>query len=203
MTITEHGYTTTEARDLSKLGLEQCIDKMEATFSQPQPAQTQKETAMQKIVTSIWFEKDAEEAANYYVSLFKNSRITSIIRSLSDNPAPKGSVVAIDFELDGQALNIINGGPEFKFSEATSLLVNCEDQKEVDRLWDKMIADGGQPGPCGWLKDKYGFSWQIVPVLLNRLIQDPDKVKADRAMQAMLKMGKLDSAALQRAFDGK
>jgi predicted 3-demethylubiquinone-9 3-methyltransferase (glyoxalase superfamily) len=158
---------------------------------------------MQKIVTSIWFEKDAEEAANYYVSLFRNSKITRVFRSLSDNPAPKGSVVAIDFELDGQTFNIINGGPAFKYSEATSLLVNCADQKEVDRLWDKITADGGEPGPCGWIKDKFGFSWQIVPVLLDKLIRDPDPIKADRAMQAMLKMGKLDSAALQRAFDGK
>jgi predicted 3-demethylubiquinone-9 3-methyltransferase (glyoxalase superfamily) len=158
---------------------------------------------MQKIVTSIWFEKDAEEAANYYVSLFKNSRITNILRSFSDRPSPKGSVVAVDFELDGQAFNIINGGPEFQFSEATSLLVNCEDQKEVDRLWDKIIADGGTPGPCGWIKDKYGFSWQIVPVILNKLLADRDHAKADRAMQAMLKMGKLDSDALVRAAEGK
>ncbi len=158
---------------------------------------------MQKITTALWFEKDGEKAAEYYCSLFKNSKIVRVFRSRGDVPAPKGSVVAIDFVLDGNQFNIINGGPMFQLSEAVSLSVDCEDQAEVDRLWDKMIADGGTPGPCGWLKDKFGLSWQIVPRILNKLIYDADEKKTQRAVEAMLSMGKLDAAALQRAFDGK
>lgn len=157
---------------------------------------------MQKIVPSLWFDTQAEEAANFYVSIFANSRIVEVMRYGSAGPRPEGTVMTVDFELEGQAVNAINGGPEFRFSEATSLLVNCESQAEVDRLWER-LTDGGQPGPCGWLKDRYGFSWQIVPIALGEMLGDPDRVKAQRAMKAMLEMSKLDVDALRRAFEGE
>ena len=149
---------------------------------------------MQKIVTSLWFDDQAEKAANYYVSIFPNSRIQNVTRYGSAGPRPEGMVMTVDFRLAGQEFNAINGGPEFTFTEATSLLVNCQTQEEVDDLWDK-LGKGGEPGPCGWLKDKYGLSWQIVPVALNEMIADPDPEKSQRVMAAMLQMGKLDEAA--------
>jgi predicted 3-demethylubiquinone-9 3-methyltransferase (glyoxalase superfamily) len=155
---------------------------------------------MQKIVTSLWFDDQAEEAANYYCSIFPDSKITQMSRYGSAGPRPEGMVMAVDFELDGRAFNALNGGPEFKFTEATSLLVNCQDQDEVDNLWEKLGA-GGEHGPCGWLKDRYGLSWQIVPVALGEMLSDPDPVKSQRVMAAMLKMGKLDEAELRRAYE--
>jgi predicted 3-demethylubiquinone-9 3-methyltransferase (glyoxalase superfamily) len=157
---------------------------------------------MQKIVTSLWFDDQAEEAANYYVSIFPNSRIQNVTRYGSAGPRPEGMVMTVDFQLAGQQFNAINGGPDFTFTEATSLLVNCQTQEEVDDLWDK-LGKGGEPGPCGWLKDKYGLSWQIVPVVLNEMIADPDPEKSQRVMAAMLEMGKLDEAALREAYEGR
>ena len=157
---------------------------------------------MQKIVTSLWFDEQAEEAAKFYCSIFPNSKITQLSRYGSAGPRPEGMVMAVDFELDGQGFNALNGGPEFRFTEATSLLVNCQTQDEVDGLWEKLGA-GGEHGPCGWLKDRYGLSWQIVPVALGEMLSDPDPVKSQRVMAAMLKMGKLDEAVLRRAYEGK
>ncbi len=156
---------------------------------------------MQKIVTSLWFDTQAEEAAGFYVSLFPESRITYVARYGPAGPGPQGSVMTVNFELAGQAFFAINGGPEFPFTEATSLLVNCESQEEVDRLWDR-LSDGGQPGPCGWLKDRYGLSWQIVPTVLGQMLSDPDPAKAQRVTEAMLRMGKLDVEALRAAYEG-
>ena len=155
---------------------------------------------MQKITPCLWFENQAEEAANFNDSLFPNSRIGTIAR-YSDEAAnasgrPKGSVMTVTFELDGQKFTALNGGPQFKFSEAISFMVNCETQEELDRLWTK-LSEGGQPNHCGWLKDKYGLSWQIVPTALMKLVSDPQKTK--RVMAAMLQMDKLDIARLEEA----
>ena len=156
---------------------------------------------MNKITPYLWFDDQAEEAMNFYVSIFKNSRITSISRYGDDVPGPKGKVMTATFELDGQEFMALNGGPQFKFTEAISFFVNCETQQEVDDLWKKLTADGGEESMCGWLKDKYGLSWQIVPSILGRLLNDPDPVKAQRVMQAMLQMKKIDIKGLQRAYD--
>jgi predicted 3-demethylubiquinone-9 3-methyltransferase (glyoxalase superfamily) len=157
---------------------------------------------MQKIVTSLWFDDQAEEAANYYASIFKDSKITNIARYGSAGPRPEGMVMTVDFQLAGQDFNAINGGPEFAFTEATSLLVNCESQAEVDELWEK-LGEGGEFGPCGWLKDRYGLSWQIVPVSLGEMVSDQDPEKSQRVMAAMLQMGKIDEAALREAYEGR
>jgi predicted 3-demethylubiquinone-9 3-methyltransferase (glyoxalase superfamily) len=159
------------------------------------------EAAMQKITPFLWFDKEAEEATNFYVSIFKDSKITDIRRYGSAGPGAPGSVMTVSFELEGQSFMALNGGPVFKFTEAISLFVRCETQAEVDKLWDR-LCDGGQPGPCAWLKDKYGVSWQIVPVVLGEMLADPDPVRSQRVMQAMLKMGKIDIAALKAAYDG-
>jgi len=157
---------------------------------------------MQKIVTFLWFDHQAEEAANFYVSLFKNSKIVNVSRYGDAGPGPKGSAMVVVFELDGQRYMALNGGPHFKFSPAISLMVNCETQAEVDGLWDKLLADGGKPSRCGWLEDKYGLSWQIVPTALGRLMSDPDPEKSKRVTQAMLQMVKLDIAKLEEAYKG-
>lgn len=157
---------------------------------------------MQKIVPSLWFDTAAEDAARFYVSIFPDSRIVNVARYGSAGPREAGTVMTVDFQLAGQDFNALNGGPDFTFSEATSLLVNCETQDEVDRLWEK-LSDGGEPGPCGWVKDRFGFSWQIVPIELGEMLADPDPEKAQRAMAAMLQMGKIDVAELRRAFDGE
>jgi len=151
---------------------------------------------MQKITTFLWFDGNAEEAMKFYVSVFKNSKIVSTM------PGPDGKVLTGTFELEGQRFMALNGGPNFKFTEAISLFVNCETQAEVDDLWSKLTA-GGAESQCGWLKDKFGLSWQIIPSALGRLLGDKDRVKAGRAMQAMLQMRKIDIAKLQQAFDGK
>lgn len=157
---------------------------------------------MQKITTFLWFDDKAEEAAAFYTSLFDDSRIVDIQRYGEAGPGPKGSVMTVDFELAGQRYTALNGGPEFAFTEAISLFVDCADQAEVDRLWTALTADGGQEGPCGWLKDRYGLSWQIVPKAMMDFIRDPDEEKSSRAMKAMLGMRKLDVQALQKAYDG-
>lgn len=160
---------------------------------------------MQKITPFLWFNDQAEEAANYCVSIFKNSKIIRVDRYQTEGAEvsgrPDGSVMTVAFELDGQAFTVLNGGPVFKFNEAISFVVNCETQAEVDELWRKLTA-GGEEVQCGWLKDKFGVSWQVVPAILDSLLRDPDPVKAGRAWQAMLAMKKIDIAALQRAYEG-
>ena len=151
---------------------------------------------MQKITPFLWFDGKAEEAMKFYVSIFKNSKIVSTM------PGPDGKVITGTFQLEGQQFMALNGGPQFKFTEAMSLFVNCETQAEVDDLWNKLIA-GGAESQCGWLKDKFGLSWQIIPSALGRLLGDKDRAKAGRAMQAMLQMKKIDIAKLQQAFDGR
>ena len=155
----------------------------------------------QKIIPNLWFDTQAEEAAEFYVSVFKNARIVNVTRYTEAGPRPAGTVMTVEWELDGQRFVGINGGPEFTFSEAVSFQITCEDQDEIDYYWERLSA-GGQEGPCGWLKDKYGLSWQVVPSGMDELFADPDKERARRAMDAMLKMGKLDIAALQAAADG-
>ena len=154
---------------------------------------------MQKIVPNLWFDTEAEEAAEFYTSIFENSRIKEVSRYGDAGPRPAGLAMTVDFELDGQRFTALNGGPEFKFNEAISLLVNCESQEEVDYFWAK-LGDRGEEGPCGWLKDRFGVSWQIVPTRLMELIQDEDRERADRVMEAMLKMQKIDIAGLERAY---
>ncbi|MGH3645600.1 MAG: VOC family protein [Micromonosporaceae bacterium] len=157
---------------------------------------------MQKITTFLWYANQAEEAAEFYTSLFDDSRIVDVTRYGEAGPGEPGSVMTVTFELAGQQYIALNGGPEFKFNEAISLSVDCGSQEEVDTLWDKLTAGGGEPGPCGWLKDRYGLSWQIVPRRLNELLADPDAAKSQRAMQAMLQMSKIDIKALEDAYQG-
>ncbi|MEU7896101.1 VOC family protein [Nonomuraea sp. NPDC049152] len=145
---------------------------------------------MQKISTYLWFDNQAEEAANHYVSIFDDSRIVEV------------TPMIVTFELEGHRFLALNGGPQFRFNEAISLYVDCESQDEVDELWAKLTADGGEDGSCGWLKDKYGLSWQIIPKALPKLLSDPDPARAERAMQAMLKMSKIDVKALEDAANG-
>jgi predicted 3-demethylubiquinone-9 3-methyltransferase (glyoxalase superfamily) len=157
---------------------------------------------MQKIVTSFWMADWIEEAITFYVSLFKNSKILDISRYGAAMPEMQGKVLTINFELEGQRYLAINGGPGFPFTEAISLFVNCEDQAEVDHYWTALTANGGSESQCGWLKDRFGLSWQIVPAALPRLLGGPDKAGAQRAMQAMLKMKKIDVAGLEQAYAG-
>ena len=156
---------------------------------------------MGKITPCLWFDTEAEEAANYYVSLFKNSAIRQVSHYGEAGPRPAGMVLTVEFELDGQVFTALNGGPEFTFNEAVSFQISCADQAEVDHFWDS-LCDGGEPGPCGWLKDRYGVSWQVVPTALLELLEDPDPQRSARAIKAMMTMGKLDIAALQAAADG-
>jgi predicted 3-demethylubiquinone-9 3-methyltransferase (glyoxalase superfamily) len=153
---------------------------------------------MQKITPCLWFDTEGEDAAKFYTSIFPNSKIVDVARYGSAGPRPEGSVMTVAFELDGEEFIALNGGPDFKFNEAISLSVDCDDQEEVDRYWDA-LTDGGEPGPCGWLKDRYGVSWQIVPKILTELITDPDPEKSQRVMAAMLKMGKIEIAELEQA----
>jgi predicted 3-demethylubiquinone-9 3-methyltransferase (glyoxalase superfamily) len=158
---------------------------------------------MQKITPCLWFDDQAEAAVNFYVSLFKNSKITNVARydeaGAKASGRPVGTVMTMTFQLDGQEFMALNGGPIFKFTEATSFIVNCESQNEVDRLWDALTAHGGEESQCGWLKDRFGLSWQIVPTALGELMSDPDPAKAQRVMQAMLQMKKIDIAKLRQA----
>jgi predicted 3-demethylubiquinone-9 3-methyltransferase (glyoxalase superfamily) len=155
---------------------------------------------MQKITPCLWFDTEGEEAANFYTSVFKNSKILNVSRYGEAGPRPAGMVMTVNFELDGQEFIALNGGPEFTFNEALSFQVNCETQDEVDEFWDR-LSEGGETGPCGWLKDKYGVSWQVVPTVLDELISDPDPEKSQRAMKAMLGMSKIDIDALRKAAE--
>jgi predicted 3-demethylubiquinone-9 3-methyltransferase (glyoxalase superfamily) len=154
----------------------------------------------QKIMPCLWFDTQAEEAANFYVSIFKNSKILEVSRYGEGGPMPAGTALTVTFQLEGLQFMALNGGPEFNFSEAVSLYVDCEDQAEVDELWAK-LTDGGQESMCGWLKDRYGLSWQIVPRALGEMMQDEDPARAQRVMEALLQMKKLDLTELQRAYD--
>ena len=157
---------------------------------------------MKKITPFLWFDDKAEEAMNFYVSIFKNSKVGSVTRYGEAGPGPKGTVMTATFQLDGQDFIALNGGPHFKFTEAISFSVNCKTQEEVDELWEKLSA-GGQKSRCGWLKDKYGLSWQIVPTVMSKLLGDKDAEKANRVMGAMLKMKKIVIADLEQAYEGK
>jgi predicted 3-demethylubiquinone-9 3-methyltransferase (glyoxalase superfamily) len=156
---------------------------------------------MQKITPFLWFDNQAEEAMNFYVSIFKNSKVVTVTRYGEAGPGPKGSVMTVAFELEGQKFAALNGGPHFKFTEAISFVVNCTTQEEVDYFWEK-LSEGGQESQCGWLKDKYGLSWQVVPTVLVELLQDKDPLKSQRVMQAMLQMKKIDIATLKQAYEG-
>jgi predicted 3-demethylubiquinone-9 3-methyltransferase (glyoxalase superfamily) len=157
---------------------------------------------MKKIIPFLWYDDKAEEAANFYVSIFKNSRIVNVSRYGETGPGVKGKVMSVTFQLDGEEFYALNGGPVFKFTEAVSFFVNCETQQEVDELWEKLSA-GGKESQCGWLKDKYGLSWQVIPIALGKYLGDKDPVKSKRVMQAMLKMGKIDIEKLKQAYEGR
>ena len=156
---------------------------------------------MDRIAPCLWFDTEAEEAAEFYTSVFPNSRIVHVSHYGSAGPRPEGMVMEVEFELDGRSVLALNGGPQFRFTEAISLQADCKDQDEVDRLWET-LSEGGEEGPCGWLKDRYGVSWQIVPSRMYELITDPDPERAQRAIAAMLQMGKIEIADLERAADG-
>jgi len=156
---------------------------------------------MPKITPFLWFNDEAEEAANFYASVFRNSKVKAVTRYSDAGPGPKGSVMTVNFELDGQEFTALNGGPQYTFTEALSFIVHCDTQQDVDYYWDTLTA-GGQESQCGWLKDKYGLSWQIVPKALPRLLQQTDPAKAQRVVQALLRMKKLDIGALERAAQG-
>ena len=164
---------------------------------------------MQKITPFLWFDDQAEEAANFYTSIFKNSRVGNILRygeeaaRVSESGRPVGSVLTIEFEIAGQKFVALNGGPQFKFNESVSFVVNCETQAEVDYFWAKLTSDGGEESACGWLKDKYGLSWQITPTVLIDMLHDKDPPKAERVMKAMLEMKKIDIEKLKVAYAGK
>jgi predicted 3-demethylubiquinone-9 3-methyltransferase (glyoxalase superfamily) len=156
---------------------------------------------MQRISPFLWFDNQAEEAANFYVSLFDDSEITDVSRYPENTPGPAGQVMTVEFRLGGQDFTALNGGPAFTFTEATSFVVHCKDQDEVDHFWNGLTLDGGEEGECGWLKDRFGLSWQIVPDRLGELLNDPDAERANRAMQAMLKMQKIEIKLLEDAAD--
>ncbi|MFZ2198206.1 MAG: VOC family protein [Thermodesulfovibrionales bacterium] len=159
---------------------------------------------MKKITPCLWFDNQAEEAVNFYVSIFKKSKIMDIARygeaGAKVSGKPEGTVMTVTFLLEGQEFMALNGGPQFKFSEAVSFVVNCRTQKQIDAFW-KRLSEGGEEGPCGWLKDRYGVSWQVVPIVLGEMLQDKDTLKSERAMKAMLQMKKLDIKALKQAFE--
>ncbi len=157
---------------------------------------------MQKITPFLWFDKNAEEAAEFYTSIFPNSKITNIVRYGDAGPGPKGTVMVVEFELEGQRVIALNGGPQFKFTEAVSFVVNCETQDEVDRRWEQLSA-GGEKGQCGWLKDKFGLSWQVVPTIILQFLQDKDPEKSQRVMRAVMQMDKLDIQRAREAYAGR
>jgi predicted 3-demethylubiquinone-9 3-methyltransferase (glyoxalase superfamily) len=157
---------------------------------------------MHSISPFLWFDDEAEQAAEHYVSIFPDSRILSVTRYGEGAPQPAGTAMSVSFVLDGLEIQALNGGPMYRFTEAFSLVVDVPDQDECDRVWDALVADGGEPGSCGWLKDRWGLSWQVIPTALPELLGDPDPARATRAMQAMLTMGKIDVAALHAAADG-
>src|SRR5216117_4611518 len=155
---------------------------------------------MQKITPFLWFEGRAEEAMNFYVAIFKNSKVGSVVRYGDAGPGPKGTVMIVTFQLAGQEFTALNGGPRFKFTEAISFVVNCETQEEIDHFWEKLTA-GGQEVQCGWLKDRFGVSWQVVPTVLGEMLQDKDREKSKRVMAAMLKMKKINIEAMKKAYE--
>lgn len=157
---------------------------------------------MPRITPTLWFDTQGEDAARFYVSVFPNSKITNVARYGDAGPRPAGTVMTVEFELDGLPYLVLNGGPQFTFNEAVSFTIECADQAEVDHYWTK-LSEGGEEGPCGWLKDRFGLSWQVVPAALNALVSDPDEARAQRAMAAMLGMKKIDVAALYAAADQK
>ena len=164
--------------------------------------------SMQKITSNLWFDNQAEEAAKFYTSVFKNSKMGRITRygkeGFEIHKRPEGSVMTVEFSIEGQEFVALNGGPHFKFNEAVSFIINCETQEELDYYWEKLTKGGDAKAQmCGWLKDKFGLSWQVVPTILNDMMDDPNREKSERAMKAMLQMKKLDIPTLQRAFDGK
>jgi len=170
-----------------------------------QGAQRRKDSkgdVMPKITPFLWFDNNAEEAANFYVSVFKNSKLLNVARYSDAGPGPKDTVMTAEFELDGQKFVALNGGPRFKFTEAISFVVHCETQEEVDYYWQR-LSEGGEKSRCGWLKDKFGLWWQVVPTILNKLIADKDPQKSKRVMEAMLRMDKIDIEPLQRAHEGQ
>ncbi|MDP9236630.1 MAG: VOC family protein [Chloroflexota bacterium] len=156
---------------------------------------------MKKLTTCLWFDGQAEEAMNFYTSVFKNAKKGEITRWGDTGPGEPGSVLTATFEILGQEFMALNGGPEFKFNEAVSFVVDCETQEEIDRMWDTLIAGGGEPSQCGWLKDKFGLSWQITPPILGEMLGDKNRKRADRVMQAMMLMTKIDIATLKRAYE--
>lgn len=155
---------------------------------------------MQKITPFLWFDNNAEEAVNSYTSIFKNSKVLSVTRYGEAGPGPAGTVLTVEFQLHGQEFIALNGGPQFKFTEAISFSVNCETQEEIDELWEK-LSEGGEKSRCGWLKDKYGLSWQVNPTVLGEMLQDKDPEKSKRVMEAMLKMDKIDIQTLKQAYE--
>lgn len=157
---------------------------------------------MHKITPFLWFNGNAEEAMNHYVATFRNSKVLEVSRAVAGGPWPAGSVMSVTFELEGQRFHGLNGGPKYSFTPAISMLVDCATQEEVDHLWERLLEGGGQPQACGWLTDRFGLSWQIIPTLLGKLLRDKDAAKAGRVAQAMLQMVRIDMAALQRAADG-
>jgi predicted 3-demethylubiquinone-9 3-methyltransferase (glyoxalase superfamily) len=158
---------------------------------------------MPKISPFLWFDNQAEEAAKFYVSVFPGSKITKVSRYGEGGPGPAGSVMVVEFVIDGQTVMALNGGPDLKLTEAFSMNVECKDQAEVDRYWKALAADGGEEGPCGWLKDKFGLSWQVNPTILKEMLDDPDRQKAKRVMDAMMKMKKIEIPILKKAYDGQ
>jgi predicted 3-demethylubiquinone-9 3-methyltransferase (glyoxalase superfamily) len=167
----------------------------------PKKTSDRKEHEMRGITPFLWFDDQAEEAAELYTSLFPNSKINGVTRYGDAGPGEPGSVMTVDFELDGERFVALNGGPQFSFSEAVSFVVSCESQEEVDEYWQRLSA-GGEKGPCGWLKDRFGLSWQVVPTVLEELIGDPDPERSQRVLKAMMQMGKLEIEQLQRAYEG-
>ena len=157
---------------------------------------------MPEIVPNLWFDTQAEEAAAFYCGVVPNSRITSVTHYTEAGPRPAGSVMTVEFELDGTRFVAINGGPQFTFDEAVSFAIECDTQEEIDRYWAALTADGGEEGPCGWCKDRFGLSWQVVPAGMDAMLNDPDRARAARAMEAVLGMRKIDMAAIARAADG-
>lgn len=176
---------------------------MASVSTSPKTNENVEAAPAQKITPMLWFDDKAEEAANFYTSVFPNAKILHVARYGEGAPAPEGSVMTASFQIAGQEFVALNGGPHFKFNEAISLVINCDSQEEVDRYWEKLIADGGEESQCGWLKDKYGLSWQVTPRILIQLIQDPDKKKAERVFQAMLTMKKIEIPKLLEAAEQK
>lgn len=176
--------------------------KLRQTFHEAGAAE-QENKRMQKITPFLWYDSQAEEAAKFYTSIFRNSKIGTVRRYGEAGPGPKGSAMTVEFQVEGQDFIALNGGPHYQFTPAISLFVKCETQAEVDELWEKLLSGGGRPNRCGWLQDRFGVSWQIIPTTLGKLMSDPDPQKSSRVMRAMLQMEKIDIDGLKRAYEGK